>query len=670
MFPRNAFDSIPGNASEAVPTLHVFLDTETLPETDPARRGVKRHHLRLGVACMARREGPRWTREKWTAFFTAEEFWEWFHGLMRKDRPVWLWAHNWGFDLPVIKWAGELERGRFRISEFRPPRVTKTGKEVERKPWRGTIVLRDPPTILQTKHDSGCSVTIIDLLNWLPMSLAKVGELTGQHKFEMPPFQASDEEWLTYCQNDVRTLMAGVSGVMSYVRRHNLGMFRFTLASQSLAAWRHRFRTCKIRPHRIADVTCHERAGYYGGRVDLNYVGTIGVGADGIAAHDAIREERRDRKPNGPLYEYDVQSMYGSVMRDGFFPTALVDWVAEVPPGRDVRPELGIDCCATVALAVSAKRYPVRTEEGIIFPVGRFVTTLAGPELAQALSAGIVLRVFRFSRYSLERSLQAFAEYLLSVRYGPEGKFTELERKLAKLTINSLTGKFGQRQERWQTHHDAAAPEPWTQWMARCADTGKMARYRSVGWTVQEQIEAAEPRWGFPAISGWITSYGRNLLQSLIEAAGPGNVIYTCTDSLVVTSEGRRRLEWAGEVVDNVPGKLRLTGWANEAEFRALNWFRLDSNWKTAGVPGRARLTETGQLVWERFDGLVDGLYSKYPGTVQTTEVGRLPPGTFKRGIVDPLGWVHPHEMDDVDTLPPLRPIRAAGMPLATFPGR
>jgi hypothetical protein len=670
MLPRNFHDSIPGNASEATPTLHCFVDTETLPHNDPCRNGVKIHRLRVGIACIARKEGSKWTREKWCCFFTAQEFWDWFHPLQRRDRPIWVWAHNWGFDLPIIEFMGQCENNYLSVSRDRPHKPNKKGELKPQKPWNGTVVTRDPPTIIQCKHVMGNTVTFIDLLNWLPMSLERVGNLVKHPKLPMPEFSQPDADWVIYCRNDVQILMAGVMSVFKYVRRHNLGMLRWTLASQSLAAYRHRFRQHKIRPHRDPEVTSHERQGYYGGRVELMYLGKVGIAADGITNDPAVREARLDRKPNGPLHEYDVQAMYGHVMATGFLPVQLIDWQPEAQSSDAVIRSLGIDCCATVTITLNAKMYPVRTDDGIIYPVGNFVTTLAGPELAQALNAGIVTKVWRYSRYELQPVLKSFADYLLSVRFAPEGQYSEFDRKVTKLLVNSITGKFGQRQERWQTVPDYIAPEPWKQWVARCADTGKMRRYRSIGYVTQEQIEPQEPRWGFVAVSAWVTSYGRCLLQKMIETAGAGNVIYVATDSLIVTQNGRQNLEFAGMIRDNVPGKLRLLGWANEAEFAGLNWYRLDKYWKRAGVPGRACLDRTGQLVWERFDGLSDGLYSPNRGTVETHEVGRTAPHGFRPGLVDDLGWVHPHALDDPHTLRPLATTRGAGSLPETSHGR
>jgi len=189
---------------------------------------------------------------------------------------------------------------------------------------------------------------------------------------------------------------------------------------------------------------------------------------------------------------------------------------------------------------------------------GRFTTTLAGPELGRAVSAGVVTHWHRWRRFVLDWLLRPYGQALWKERVRLESAGNPFLSHLVKAMLARLHGKFSQKASRWELRPKMHAAEAFSQWWVHSVSTGITRRYRSVGWDVQEEVDAGDAPHCFPAISAWVTSYAREWLRGWIEIAGYRNVLYVATDSLIVTDQGRKNLEKAGILGDYGIGSLRV----------------------------------------------------------------------------------------------------------------
>ncbi|GAI33087.1 unnamed protein product, partial [marine sediment metagenome] len=142
-------------------------------------------------------------------------------------------------------------------------------------------------------------IQFLDSMGFIGASIAALGNTLGIPKLPMPPQIASDSLWEEYCQRDVLVMKSGVEAFIKFVKDNDLGKFSYTIAGQSLQAYRHRFLTCNIWIHRYPDVMEAERRAYHGGRTEAFFLGEV---------------------PADKIYYLDINSMYPSVMVDRPYP--------------------------------------------------------------------------------------------------------------------------------------------------------------------------------------------------------------------------------------------------------------------------------------------------------------------------------------------------------------
>jgi len=167
-----------------------------------------------------------------------------------------------------------------------------------------------------------------------------------------------------------------------------------------------------------------ERTAYYGGRNECYRLGP---------------------QPDGLYYRLDVNSMYGSVMSTHRWPTRLRKLV-NLPS----IPELAALsdrylCIASVTIETDIPLYPARLAGGTYYPTGRFSAVLPDAELLQALDRGHIVSVERVATYDSEILFQSFVDYFYGLRLSARAAGDQQTERFAKLLINSLYGKWGQR---------------------------------------------------------------------------------------------------------------------------------------------------------------------------------------------------------------------------------
>jgi hypothetical protein len=518
-----------------------------------------RHVLRFGWAAYRRRlKSGGWSAPSWCHFTTAAQLWDWIETLLHGRMRLYLFAHNQGFDLPVVDAFGELHRRGFVL---------------------GKAVIDCPPVMLKWRRGPA-TIEALDTLNIWRVPLAQLGKKVGLRKLRIPAPTASSARWLAYGRRDVKVIMAACLAWFAFLQDHRLGGFAPTLASQAMRAYRHRFMHVDLLTDADANALQLARDSYVGGRVECYQLGRVA----------------------GPIYRLDVNSMYPFVMRDSLMPVKLIATTRHADHA-DLRAWLSCHCVtAKVDLFTDAPVYPVVESGRLVFPINRFTATLTTPELRYALEAGHIERVHHVAVHESRVIFREFVSELWALRRAAARAGDTLLEWLFKVFQNSLYGKFGQRGRVYRDagqveHTDARA------WVELDADTGTLYKHRTLGGLHQTFADDAESFNSMPAIAAHVCAYARLYLWQLQLTAGRENVLYCDTDSLAATEAGYMNL--APLVNPEQLGALKLEGVEPWGVYRGPKDYEYASHRKTKGVRAAAHWVDANTVVQQQWSSLV-----------------------------------------------------------------
>lgn len=591
-----------GNAQCRTPKRIVCFDTETHWPQVNGEPDLTFHQWRLAVATFVELDGSDIVKHETYRFKSGEGLWSWILGKCRRKERLWIFAHNALFDL-TISGFWELVQG-FNV---------KLAK------W----VVNDPPTIIKGSCQQG-QFTICDSMNWATHSLAKIGEWCGLPKYPMPHQSSSDIDWFDYCSRDVEILVDFMVRVISLVKECDLGNFQTTAAAQSMSAYRHRWMKHKILIHQDANVKKLERAAYYGGMVKCLYVG----------------------KCDNPTYHVDVNNLYPYVMGQGLYPTAINRRIAN--PSLN---ELDLACMsnaviATVRINTKEMTFPYRANGLVIHPVGDYWTTLAGPELIAALDTGSVIGCSECVLYEhapiFEQWSHDWCLWLECCKsLGQLAKY-----HVSKLIANALSGKWAQRSKAWIPIEGLSRRRKWGEWWCHRVGVPGMLHCRSVAGAVQYEKPDVESSSSFPAISAFITSYGRTYMQSIIDSLDPRDVYYVDTDGIFCNDAAVVCLDDDGMIDQYRPGKLKVDGTHEGVTIHGLRRYEINHRIMQPGLKPSAVETADGTYLQDAWQGGRSLLSSDPNGIVRVAKrVIHLGPARIGAHVAED-GWTFPFTID------------------------
>lgn len=612
--------AIPHNKSCATPGTIIFFDTEAHYDKATAYETGQYQRLRLGCAIVGRFEGGKFTRQKTFDFNTQDEFWGIVTKCADKRRPIWLFAHNIGYDLALVGLPELMRDGVFKI--YKPGIDKGTTDKLGQRYTKtsGFLCLENPPVILSLIHNDDWKLICVDTFNYWVTSLAKMGEMLGKPKLEMPDPSADDKTLRTYCMRDVEIVRDCVVGYVKWVQENDLGKFRFTAPSQAMAAFRHRWNRPQIKTHNNVSLRMFERKAYYGGRLECFYIGEL----------------------SGTIYELDVTSLYPSVMRDSVYPTRLVDYCLPETHTSIRVPSLDETYIATVKIKTTVG-FPKRIPSlGTIYPTGEYWTTLAGPELQLALEMGVVKDVRGWAKYELADIFTGFVNYFWMYRLEQKKLGNTLNADLAKLLMNGLYGKFGQMTSAWKDRPDIPYSGKLGLWGDDSFADGGKPWFRNIGQCVQQFVSKQEHPHAFPAVAAYVTSYARRWMYNLMLCGGNRSVYYIATDALFCNQEGYQRLQLGGLVDDNELGLLRIKHKADVAEFQALHHYKIGEHAVNGSRKKSARANPDGSFTEIQFESFERILMRKPDGSVHVKPTVKRFSKEYKRGTRSDDGWIKP----------------------------
>jgi hypothetical protein len=587
------------NKKEDRPQRAVFFDTETTPVLLPS--GAKRLELKLGWACHWDRPGPEsYTSLEWHFFTTPEGFWNFLSKHLDPDDGLYLVAHNIAFDWRIVGGFDHAKRERW---------------------WIDFLYHKGMTTLLRYETGQG-ALQLLDMGNFFSTTLAEIGKVIDVEKTEVDFTTCSWQELADYCRNDVQILVKAWEAWLSFLDTHDLGDFRLTLAAQAMSAYRHSFMDHAIKIHTDKSVCELERQAYRGGRVECFSVGEL---------------------PREKYYQLDVNGMYCFQMQQHDYPRLLKSWPMSLNL-KQLRATIKKHCViARVILQTDIPAFPLRAGSFNIYPVGVFQAVLSTPELEFALDRCQVLKIGKVAIYEKAPIFQSYANYFADLKEYHEQQGNRPFREIAKKLANSLYGKFGQTDIDTDLSFEmpplAPREAPYYDWR-----TKHWCRIYKLGYQVVYEKSGGESFNSFPAIPAHVTAHARMYLWSLIEQAGPENVFYCATDSLIVNQQGFDNL--VDKVDDHQLGYLKVQNVSENLEIYGPNNFRLGDSLKSGGI--RKNATQLARDVYEqdKFMGLRGAIRAGNPDLVTVKKIRKRMHRRIKTGRIQTTGRVDPFRLD------------------------
>ena len=95
----------------------------------------------------------------------------------------------------------------------------------------------------------------------------------------------------------------------------------------------------------------------------------------------------------------------------------------------------------------SENPYPMRYNNRLVFPIGKFETTISTPEVIYALERDHIIKVKNVAIYESDYIFKDFVQHFYTARQ--KHRDNPVLNYLFKLILNSLYGKFGQLKREW-----------------------------------------------------------------------------------------------------------------------------------------------------------------------------------------------------------------------------
>lgn len=420
-------------------------------------------------------------------------------------------------------------------------RISPTALRRAQQRREGYLVIEDPPCVAKLKV-CGCPGWIV----WVDSRNYGV----EMHAGKMTPRQR------------VSALGKWITDYVSMINTAGLGSLQVTAASQAHYSWRKLGGSRGVYCHNHKQALALEGESYNGGRCEAFRIGTA------------------DRQ----LYHLDYRSMYPSLCVSERVPVRLKSIQGTTPLGDMYTLPVDLAPIARVRIDTDEPDYPLRDGRDVIYPVGRFTTTLCGPELWDALRRQRVVQIDALALYHRAPALKDFSERMYTLRALAESENNEHLARSVKKMLVSIVGKLGQRDRRW-----VHCPRVWSdiqygEWWGSGRD-GKPCRYRAVAGHVQRDETLGWGADAVPAIAAWITSAGRMKLLSAIRAVGWYHVWYVDTDAIMTDAIGLDRLYSDGQIEPNRIGMLQIIHSPTVTEIRGVKYYVQDGRVVCSGLP-------------------------------------------------------------------------------------
>jgi hypothetical protein len=547
-------------------------------------------------------------------------WWDWLEDMMPRKTVTYIVGIGMYRMMTALGFWARCETGEWAITAA-DPAPTIGSEPPERKPWHGYCVTADPPTIVLARCGrTGLTAKWLDARNW------------GLRTTDLP----------TDPHERTQALTRWVLYTVRWLDAHGLGGLQDTSGAQAMYSWRRRFLTHRVARHDDAAVHELERRAYYGGRCECGYVGDVRPAAEALLQGDYHVPYPTVDAEVGPVYHLDANSLYPSVCMDTDVPVELVQ--VDEHPGHNPLDGQPSDLIriADVEIETDVPAYPWRHETGTYWPVGRYWTTLAEPELRLAEQSGHVRQYGMTAYYLGAPALSDYMHWMYDQRLQFRQRGDSASAALLKAMLVGLPGKLAQQSRRWVD--DTRARPPWSYgvWYQRDPDTRKIRKWRSVAWHVQVEQEVGHHPESVPSIAAWITSAARVRLWRYISACPSNSVIYWDTDSVWCLEPAYRALLSAGQVHESAPGLLSMRSCHQRVSICGIKHYTADGIETHAGVPVGVKVDADGQYRFAVPRSFAAQLAGRKPPEPLVDERVIRARQQYRHGVIGGDGWVSP----------------------------
>lgn len=598
------------------PAAVIFVDSET---NEDQREALEVHTLKLWEAQLVRRRDKRRPGEHLTETGqTAECLASKIDSWASYADSTWLYCHNLTFDLTVTRLATFLgPLGWVLSSKFATGGDSmwcvfhKGPKEVE------VSEIRHGRRVTRQRVKWAHTLTLADSASLFPGPLAQLGPHVGVLKPPNDESDGSDQWWAARCHADTDILRLAVLQLMDWWDENDLGHWTVTGAGNAWQTYKRTLTPRQVVIDHDPAILELERQAVYGGRRDVFRVGDF---------------------PPGRYAEVDFEAAYPSIAASFPLPAKAACKVMDSHRRDALRGRVPAGMLAEVTINATVPRWPVRIAGRVFYPVGRFRTVLAAPDIQAAADAHCLEAVHDGWLYTLTNHLRDWARQVLTWTRDKTGKIGGAVRIWAKLASRAVIGKFAQRG--WTTTPYVGPPcEGWS--VELVSDFYSGARGVITGVNGDFWISWADQRGEHerPAVLAFVEAHTRRRIGQVVTGPYAAAIPQCDTDGFMIS---HTRLEQLAARLPSrwVNGRQIPAGTPEViAEWNEQCWplvLREKTQFHRAVVYGPQHVILDGKA---RFAGVPKGAWR----TGETTWLARLWPGMTwqtQHGIAD--GYARP----------------------------
>lgn len=587
--------------SEAMPKFVFFFDTETSnKQYDPKTKLLTFKFCYIALY----RYDPikNFYLVKELEAWTPAEVIDFISNNAQGNQRYWITAHNISFDARVIN----LFKG-----------LTKQG-------WQRTKFIEENINFIATFRRDKTTLTIINNQQLFNTSLKNLGQSIGLEKKEVEFDSVSDKELVLYCRRDVDIMVKSWSSLTSFLTTNSLGQFKMTAASLSLSIFTHRFYHQPIYIHNNIKVIELERESYHGGRVEVFFKGNYN---------------------KGEVFNLDINSMYPFLMKTIKLPVKLL-YYTERNPQRFLKINQNkFGFIINADIETNKPIIPIIRDSKLIFPTGRFNASFAEPEFNLLKEYGRLLKVNKIAVYKKDYIFSDFVDYFYNQRKEWERENKTAFAFFAKIILNSLYGKFGQKNTIYKkVGYDPNADDGIIETFD--SRTGKWIKTKVIDGIIEESAGYEEGYNAFVSLSSYITSAARAYLYRLIARAGAYNVLYCDTDSIFVNREGYQNI--VSYINNNELGRLKCVEHSQGIQISGLKDYVFHNKTVIKGIKKSAVKIAPNEYQQEQFENWRGSLRNGNLNIIRVKIITKKLSQSYTKGIVMPDHWVKPFALSEV----------------------
>lgn len=533
---------------------------------------------------------------------------------------TWLYAHNLGYDLITSQLIEHMAAGG----------------------WRVNHCSTEPDYIFLTLARGRHRMTLTDLHHMVPKRLADIGRMLGKDKGQMPAEGAPDAEWFAYCALDVDITAEALLLLMAHWDDYQLGNWALSGASCGFRAMRHTLPARSVTLIEDPDASALERAAIYGGRRYCWRYGEQPKGRyselDFTAAHATTAAEYPMPAKRGPRF---TRLNHNHPAIDGKFAIVIAECEIET----------------------DTPRFPCRIGGRVWYPVGRFRTVLASPEIQWARDSGCLISIGSGQFHYTARVMQAFFRRVLDVGTPGNPNYHPLVSALWKQWGRSVIGKFAQRGYQ-VTATNMLTDKAWYYERATDYETGQEYWLVHYDGRIHKAIAQGDGTQAYPAVLALIESYERVALGKAAESLGPAVAIQCDTDGIwcdvgalergvptglgfdLTDIERVARIDVATGVLAQqaLPYTLREKHSVDKIAIYGPQNYDAGHYTKQSGRPARLKEIQPGIWAGDIFPAVAYQMARSTPGVYRLESVTWTRPANAVPGWVTPGGAVRPVE--------------------------